>query len=56
MITADRVCELFHYDDATGVFKRRVTTNNNGAHSGSIASTRNGPGRHLITRIDGKKY
>lgn len=56
MITADRVRELFHYDTATGVFTRRVTTNNNGARAGTSAAASNGPGRHLITRIDGKKY
>ena len=56
MIDAITVRELFDYDAATGVFTRRVTTNNNGARQGAVITTANGPGRHLITRFAGKKY
>lgn len=54
-LTADRLKELLHYDPVTGVFIRKMTTNNNGAMIGDLAGSVDKDG-YLRIGIDGFGY
>lgn len=54
-LTRDRLKELMHYDQETGVFTRLVTTNNRGAKAGDTAGSKSKNG-YLFVSIGYKKY
>ena len=54
-LTAERVRELFHYDQDTGVFTRRVTRQGLKARAGDIAGTRK-PSGYLSIWICGANF
>lgn len=53
-LTADRLRELFDYDQQTGVFVRKRSIKG-GFRVGDIAGTNNGRG-YIVISVDGKKY
>lgn len=53
-----RLIELLHYDQATGVFTRKVTTGYRGGRhkAGTIAGSRPKLGRYQDIKVDGVMY
>ena len=55
ILSQTRLRELLHYEPATGIFTRLVTTNTNNAKAGSVAGCLC-PNGYITIGINGKEY